>query len=174
MKQSDIAQLLDEPACEHNHKSKSGCARPKPGAAAGGCCFDGAQIALLPIADVAHIVHGSIACAGSAWDNRGSRSSGAKLYKLGLTTDLTEQDVIMGRGEKRLFHSIKQAIDEQNPEAVFVYNTCVPALIGDDIGPFARRYRSAGACLSCRSMRPVFMAPRTSAIASPARPWCVM
>nr|WP_319484544.1 nitrogenase iron-molybdenum cofactor biosynthesis protein NifE [uncultured Cohaesibacter sp.] len=134
MKQSDIAQLLDEPACEHNHKSKSGCARPKPGAAAGGCCFDGAQIALLPIADVAHIVHGSIACAGSAWDNRGSRSSGAKLYKLGLTTDLTEQDVIMGRGEKRLFHSIKQAIDEQNPEAVFVYNTCVPALIGDDIG----------------------------------------
>nr|WP_321982522.1 nitrogenase iron-molybdenum cofactor biosynthesis protein NifE [uncultured Cohaesibacter sp.] len=134
MKQSEIAQLLDEPACEHNHKSKSGCARPKPGAAAGGCCFDGAQIALLPIADVAHIVHGSIACAGSAWDNRGSRSSGAKLYKLGLTTDLTEQDVIMGRGEKRLFHSIKQAINEQNPEAVFVYNTCVPALIGDDIG----------------------------------------
>nr|WP_321463561.1 nitrogenase iron-molybdenum cofactor biosynthesis protein NifE [uncultured Cohaesibacter sp.] len=134
MKQSEIAQLLDEPACEHNHKSKSGCARPKPGAAAGGCCFDGAQIALLPIADVAHIVHGSIACAGSAWDNRGSRSSGAKLYKMGLTTDLTEQDVIMGRGEKRLFHSIKQAIDEQKPEAVFVYNTCVPALIGDDIG----------------------------------------
>nr|WP_321443220.1 nitrogenase iron-molybdenum cofactor biosynthesis protein NifE [uncultured Cohaesibacter sp.] len=133
MKQSEIAELLDEPACEHNHQSKSGCARPKPGAAAGGCCFDGAQIALLPIADVAHIVHGSIACAGSAWDNRGSKSSGEQLYKLGFTTDMTEQDVIMGRGEKRLFHSIKQAIDSHRPEAVFVYNTCVPALIGDDI-----------------------------------------
>ena len=133
MKQSDITELLDEPACEHNHKEKSGCARPKPGAASGGCCFDGAQIALLPIADVAHVVHGSIACAGSAWDNRGSKSSGAKLYKLGFTTDMTEQDVIMGRGEKRLFHSIKQAIDSHSPEAVFVYNTCVPALIGDDI-----------------------------------------
>ncbi|WP_114011038.1 nitrogenase iron-molybdenum cofactor biosynthesis protein NifE [Cohaesibacter intestini] len=133
MKQSEIAELLDEPACEHNHQSKSGCARPKPGAAAGGCCFDGAQIALLPIADVAHIVHGSIACAGSAWDNRGSKSSGEQLYKLGFTTDMTEQDVIMGRGEKRLFHSIKQAIDSHDPEAVFVYNTCVPALIGDDI-----------------------------------------
>ena len=133
MKQKDIAELLDEPACEHNQKSKSGCARPKPGAAAGGCCFDGAQIALLPIADVAHIVHGSIACAGSAWDNRGSKSSGAKLYKTGMTTDITEQDVIMGRSEKRLFHSIKQAIDSHTPEAVFVYNTCVPALIGDDI-----------------------------------------
>ncbi len=133
MKAKDIAALLDEPACSHNRKSKSGCARPIPGATAGGCAFDGAQIALLPIADVAHIVHGSIACAGSSWDNRGARSSGPALYKIGMTTDLTEQDVIMGRGEKRLFHSIKQAIDSYHPAAVFVYNTCVPALTGDDI-----------------------------------------
>ncbi len=133
MQQKDIAALLDEPACAHNKKAKSGCAKPKPGAAAGGCAFDGAQIALLPIADVAHIVHGPIACAGSSWDNRGTRSSGPTLYKLGMTTDLTEQDIIMGRGEKRLFHSIKQAIDAQHPAAVFVYNTCVPALIGDDV-----------------------------------------
>jgi nitrogenase molybdenum-cofactor synthesis protein NifE len=133
MKQKDIAALLDEPACNHNKKEKSGCARPKPGATAGGCAFDGAQIALLPIADVAHIVHGSIACAGSSWDNRGTRSSGRTLYKIGMTTDLTEQDVVMGRSEKRLFHSIKQAIDSYSPAAVFVYNTCIPALIGDDI-----------------------------------------
>ena len=133
MKAKDIAELLDEPACEHNTKSKSGCAKPKPGATAGGCAFDGAQIALLPIADVAHIVHGSIACAGSSWDNRGTRSSGSKLFKTGMTTDLTEQDVIMGRGEKRLFHSIKQAVEDYKPEAVFVYNTCVPALVGDDV-----------------------------------------
>ncbi len=133
MKANDIVELLDEPACVHNKKSKSGCARPTPGATAGGCAFDGAQIALLPIADVAHIVHGSIACAGSSWDNRGTRSSGPTLYRLGMTTDLTEQDIIMGRGEKRLFHSIKQAIDDYRPAAVFVYNTCVPALIGDDI-----------------------------------------
>lgn len=133
MQPKDIAALLDEPACSHNSKSKSGCAKPKPGATAGGCAFDGAQIALLPIADVAHIVHGPIACAGSSWDNRGTRSSGPTLYRIGMTTDLTEQDVIMGRGEKRLFHSIKQAIDSYSPEAVFVYNTCVPALIGDDV-----------------------------------------
>ncbi len=133
MKQSDIAALLDEPACDHNKKSKSGCAKPKPGASAGGCAFDGAQIALLPIADVAHIVHGPIACAGSSWDNRGTRSSGPTLYRIGMTTDLTEQDVIMGRSEKRLFHSIKQAVEDYSPAAVFVYNTCVPALIGDDV-----------------------------------------
>ena len=132
MQAKQVAELLNEPACSHNTKSKSGCAKPKPGATAGGCSFDGAQIALLPIADVAHIVHGPIACAGSSWDNRGTRSSGPTLYKIGMTTDLTEQDVIMGRSEKRLFHAIKQAIDSYSPAAVFVYNTCVPALVGDD------------------------------------------
>ena len=133
MNRKDIAALLDEPACAHNQKAKAGCSKPKPGATAGGCAFDGAQIALLPIADVAHIVHGSIACAGSSWDSRGTRSSGPTLFKIGMTTDLTEQDVIMGRGEKRLFHAIKQAIDSYRPAAVFVYNTCIPAMIGDDI-----------------------------------------
>ena len=120
MKTSDIQALLDEPACSHNHKEKSGCARPAPGATAGGCSFDGAQITLLPIADVAHIVHGPIGCAGSSWDNRGTRSSGVRLFRIGMTTDLSETDVVMGRGEKRLFHAIKQAIDTYSPAAVFV------------------------------------------------------
>ncbi|WP_320818647.1 nitrogenase iron-molybdenum cofactor biosynthesis protein NifE [Thalassolituus sp.] len=133
MKAKDIAELMDEPACTHNKKEKSGCAKPSPGATDGGCAFDGAQIALLPIADVAHVVHGPIACAGSSWDNRGTRSSGPALYRIGMTTDLTEQDIIMGRSEKRLFHAIKQALEDYNPPAVFVYNTCIPALIGDDV-----------------------------------------
>ena len=138
MQAAEIAALLNEPACVHNKKEKSGCAKTKPGATAGGCSFDGAQIALLPIADVAHIVHGPIACAGSSWDNRGTRSSGPTLYRIGMTTDLTEQDIIMGRGEKRLFHAIKQAIDDYAPQAVFLYSTCVLALIGDDLGAVAR------------------------------------
>jgi len=133
MKAKDIAELLNEPACAHNAKEKSGCSKSKPGATDGGCAFDGAQIALLPIADVAHIVHGPIACAGSSWDNRGTRSSGPTLYRIGMTTDLTEQDVIMGNAEKRLFHAIRQAVETYAPPAIFVYNTCVPALIGDDL-----------------------------------------
>ncbi|QSX34165.1 nitrogenase iron-molybdenum cofactor biosynthesis protein NifE [Shewanella avicenniae] len=133
MKPSEIRLLQDEPACEHNKGSKSGCARPKPGATAGGCCFDGAQISLLPIADVGHIVHGPIACAGNSWNNRGTRAVGSNLFRLGFTTDLNEQDVIMGRAEKRLLHAIKQLIEEHNPPAVFVYMTCVPALEGNDI-----------------------------------------
>lgn len=138
MKANEIQLLLDEPACSHNKKEKSGCARPKPGATAGGCSFDGAQIALLPIADVAHIVHGPIACAGSSWDNRGTRSSGPTLYRIGMTTDLSETDVVMGRGEKRLFHAVKQAVETYSPAAVFIYNTCVTALIGDDVEAVCR------------------------------------
>lgn len=134
MKSSDIALLINEPACANNtSKAKGGCTRPKPGATAGGCSFDGAQITLFPIADVAHIVHGPIACAGDSWDNRGALSSGRALYRTGMTTDLSEQDIVMGRSEKRLLHAIKQAIDTHSPAAVFVYATCVTAMIGDDL-----------------------------------------
>jgi nitrogenase molybdenum-iron cofactor biosynthesis protein NifE len=142
MKPDDIVALMNEPACAHNAKAKSGCAKPQPGATQGGCCFDGARNALLPMADVAHVVHGPIGCAGSSWDNRGTRSSGTDLYRMGMTTDLSDMDVIMGRGEKRLFQAIRQAVESHAPAAVFVYNTCVPALHGDDIDAVAKEATS--------------------------------
>lgn len=138
MKPDEVLALMNEPACAHNAKAKSGCARPQPGATQGGCCFDGARNALLPIADAAHIVHGPIGCAGSSWDNRGTRSSGADTFRIGMTTDLSDMDVIMGRGEKRLFQAIRQAIETYRPAAVFVYATCVPALQGDDIAQVSK------------------------------------
>ncbi|MDW6004010.1 nitrogenase iron-molybdenum cofactor biosynthesis protein NifE [Vibrio mangrovi] len=138
MKRSEIKLLQDEPACEHNRGEKSGCSRPQPGATAGGCCFDGAQISLLPIADVGHLVHGPIGCAGNSWNNRGTRATGTNLFRYGFTTDLNEQDVVMGRAEKRLLHAIKQLIEQHAPPAVFVYMTCVPALEGNDIESICR------------------------------------
>ena len=138
MKAEDIQALMNEPACAHNKKSKSGCAKPAPGATQGGCCFDGARNALLPVADVAHLVHGPIGCAGSSWDNRGTRSSGPDTFRIGMTTDLSDMDVIMGRGEKKLYQSIRQTVETHKPAAVFVYNTCVPALQGDDIFAVAK------------------------------------
>ncbi len=133
MRTQEIDALLDEPSCPHNQGQKAGCARATPGAAAGGCAFDGAQITLLPIADAAHIIHGPISCAGSSWDNRGTRSTGPTMWRVGMTTDLSETDLVMGGSEERLRHAIKQAIDDYAPAAVFVYNTCVPALTGDDL-----------------------------------------
>src|SRR3990167_5215335 len=106
--QVKIKEVFDEPACPPNQakpedERKKGCSKQlKPGAAAGGCAFDGAKIALQPIVDVAHLVHGPIACEGSSWDNRHALSSGPSTYRTGFTTDINEFDVIYG-GEKRLY-----------------------------------------------------------------------
>lgn len=133
-----ISELLNETACEHNHskdgpgKNKACKQQAQPGAAQGGCAFDGAMIALVPIADAAHLVHGPIACAGNSWGGRGSLSSGPQLYKWGFTTDLSENDVIFG-GEKRLYKAIAELQSRYQPAAIFVYSTCVTALIGDDL-----------------------------------------
>ncbi|MBD2459890.1 nitrogenase iron-molybdenum cofactor biosynthesis protein NifE [Oscillatoria sp. FACHB-1407] len=136
--QGKINELLSESACEHNHKkdskgkNKSCTQQAQPGAAQGGCAFDGAMIAMVPITDVAHLVHGPIACAGNSWGSRGSQSSGSTLYKMGFTTDLSENDIIFG-GEKRLYKAILEVHQRYQPAAVFVYSTCVTALIGDDL-----------------------------------------
>ena len=137
--QAKVAELFNEPGCDTNTakdaaQRKNGCSKPlTPGAAAGGCAFDGAKIALQPITDVVHLVHGPLACEGNGWDNRHSASSGPDLYRRGFTTDMSELDIIMGRGETRLYRAIKEAIATYHPPAVFVYTTCVPALIGDDV-----------------------------------------
>ncbi|BBD60688.1 nitrogenase MoFe cofactor biosynthesis protein NifE [Nostoc sp. HK-01] len=136
--QKKVNELLNESGCEHNQqkkgekKNKSCTQQAQPGAAQGGCAFDGAMIALVPITDAAHLVHGPIACAGNSWGSRGSLSSGPQLYKMGFTTDMTENDVIFG-GEKKLYKAILEIHQRYNPTAVFVYATCVTALIGDDI-----------------------------------------
>jgi nitrogenase molybdenum-cofactor synthesis protein NifE len=133
-----IQDVFNEPGCGKNEKKsekdrKKGCTKQlQPGGAAGGCAFDGAKIALQPITDVAHLVHGPIACEGNSWDNRHAASSGPSTYRTGFTTDINETDVVFG-GEKRLFKSIREIIEKYNPPAVFVYQTCVPAMIGDDI-----------------------------------------
>ncbi|OGW59623.1 MAG: nitrogenase iron-molybdenum cofactor biosynthesis protein NifE [Nitrospirae bacterium RBG_16_64_22] len=135
---SNVAEAFNEPGCEHNRAKsekdrKKGCSRTaKPGAAAGGCAFDGAKIALQPITDVAHLVHGPIACEGNSWDNRGSFSSGPLLYRTSFTTDLGENDIVMG-GEKRLARAIHEIVEKYDPPAVFIYQTCVSALTGDDV-----------------------------------------
>lgn len=131
---NNVLEAYQESACDHNqfNNEHKGCANPKPGQSAGGCSFDGAQITLLPIADAAHLVHGPIACGGNSWERRGSLSSGSSLYQYGLTTDLSEQDIIFG-GEKKLTEAIEQVVKRFHPPAVFVYSTCVTALIGVDL-----------------------------------------
>ena len=137
--QARVQALFQEPACDKNQAKdatarKKGCSKPlTPGAAAGGCAFDGAKIVLQPVTDVAHLIHGPLACEGNSWDNRGAASSGPGLWRMSFTTDLTELDVVMGQGEKKLFKAIREIVEAHAPPAVFVYSTCVTALIGDDL-----------------------------------------
>ncbi|WP_458789489.1 bifunctional nitrogenase iron-molybdenum cofactor biosynthesis protein NifEN [Adonisia turfae] len=138
MTSGKINELLTQPGCEHNHKKdgkgqKKACQQQaQPGAAQGGCAFDGASIALVPITDVAHLVHGPIACSGNSWGSRGSLSSGPRIYQMGFTTDLSENDIIFG-GENKLYKAIHDVKERYSPAAIFVYLTCVTALIGDDL-----------------------------------------
>lgn len=135
-----VQSVFNEPGCDINlakteTERKKGCAikfKQKPGATAGGCAFDGAKIALQPITDVAHLVHGPIACEGNSWDNRNCPSSGPQTFRTGFTTDIGEFDIIYG-AEKRLYKAIREIIEKYDPPAVFVYQTCVTAMIGDDI-----------------------------------------
>jgi len=132
-----LKTLVNEPGCDHNQKKtdkqkQSACKKPTPGATAGGCAFDGAQIVLLPVADAAHLIHGPITCCGHSYNNRGTRSKMGDLHTYGFTTDMSEMDIIFG-SEKKLKDSIVYIAENFKPKAVFVYNTCVTAMIGEDI-----------------------------------------
>ena len=131
-----IKELLNESACSHNKNKKKGegCDMPKPGMAAGGCAFDGAQISLFPYADAVHLVHGPQTCLGASWETRETLSSykGRNHTVMGFTTGITTNDVIFG-GDKRLAASIDYVVENYKPEAIFVYSTCVTAMVGDDI-----------------------------------------
>jgi TRAP transporter 4TM/12TM fusion protein len=172
-----IAEVFDEPGCDINQgKIREGAQEglhqaADPGAAAGGCAFDGAKIALQPIVDVAHLVHGPIACEGNGWDNRHSASSGPQTYRTGYTTDINEFDVIYG-GEKRLFKAIREVIDKTDPPAVFVYQTCVTAMIGDDIEAVCKRASEKFGKPVIPIDAPGFAGPRTWATSwAPRRCW---
>ncbi len=86
-------------------------------------------MALVPIADAAHLVHGPSGCVGSFL--AGSNNT-AMLNNIRFTTDMEESDIIFG-GAKKLYKAILEVYRRYNPAAIFVYSTCVSAMIGDDI-----------------------------------------
>ncbi|MBF2066165.1 MAG: nitrogenase iron-molybdenum cofactor biosynthesis protein NifE [Calothrix sp. C42_A2020_038] len=92
------------------------------------CAFDGAMTALVPIADAAHLIHGPIGCVGNFFG--GSNN-------IRFTTDMEESDIIFG-GVKKLYKAILEVHRRYNPSAIFVYSTCVSAMIGDDISGATR------------------------------------
>ncbi len=122
-------EFLSSKSCSHNDSGEKACMKPRGGES---CAFDGSYIVLNPIRDTAHLVHGSIVCAGHSYESRGSLSSGSRMYRNGFTTDLTEMDIIYG-GEKKLYESAVYIAENYKPSAIFVYSTCVPGVTGEDI-----------------------------------------
>jgi len=135
-----IQELLSESDCSHNKEKKSSCDKPKPGATSGGCAFEGSQIALFPYADVVHLVHSPATCIGASWETRATLTSheGDNNTVSGYTTDVNNNDVIFG-GDKKLEESIDYIVENKNPKAIFVYETCVTAMIGDDMDNVCNR-----------------------------------
>ncbi|MBN2781795.1 MAG: nitrogenase iron-molybdenum cofactor biosynthesis protein NifE [Campylobacterales bacterium] len=135
-----IRELLNESACSHNDKKKASCDKPKPGATSGGCAFEGAQIALFPYADAVHLVHAPATCQGASWETRATPTSyeGDNNTVTGYYTDVTTNDIIFG-GDKKLEESIEYIVEHKKPKAVFVYETCVTAMIGDNIDNVCKR-----------------------------------
>ncbi len=122
-------EMLNTSSCKHNDSGEKSCAKPRGGES---CAFDGSYVVLNPIRDAAHLVHGSIACCGHNYESRGSLSSGSRMYRYGFTTEITELDIIYG-AEEKLLASIEYVARTHRPAAVFVYQTCVPALTGEDV-----------------------------------------
>ncbi len=128
-------EFFDEPSCEHNGvaKEKKTCKTAAPGSSTGGCALDGAYIVLSPIKDALNIVHAPINCLGNSYNQRTSKAVNEKdYYMYGFTTAINENDLIFG-SEDKLRRGIIYVHNRFKPKGIFVYNTCVPALTGEDI-----------------------------------------
>lgn len=117
---------------ECNKKSTAGSVSQRA------CVFCGSRVVLYPITDALHVIHGPVGCAAYTWDIRGSLSSDREIYRMSFTTDLHENEVVFG-GEKKLYQSLIELIDQYQPKAAFVYSTCIVGVIGDDVEAVCRR-----------------------------------
>ena len=98
-----------------------------------GCTYAGCRgVVGGPVKDVIQLTHGPIGCSFYSWGYRPHLADSDFHVRYAFTTDMEESNIVFG-GEDRLLQSIIEAAEEF-PEArgVFVYNTCAPALIGDD------------------------------------------
>jgi nitrogenase molybdenum-iron protein alpha/beta subunit len=98
----------------------------------GGCALRGAKLALQPITNAVHVVHGSASCLGHVWASRPTASSGSHLHRYSVTTALGEVELIMG-GSERLQGLLDRVAAELVPAAIFVYQSCLTAMFGADL-----------------------------------------
>ncbi|MFQ3632908.1 nitrogenase component I subunit alpha [Roseiflexus sp.] len=98
-----------------------------------GCTYAGCRgVVGGPVKDAIQLTHGPIGCAFFSWGYRPHLADSDFHIKYTFVTDMNETNIVFG-GEKKLLQSIIEANAEfPDAKAVFVYNTCSTALIGDD------------------------------------------
>lgn len=103
-----------------------------------GCQLNLSLAILNTIRDSVIVVHAPLGCGGSSVGAAGLNKNFQKLRDssakglIWVNTNLDESDVIKG-GEEKLKEAVLFADREFRPSAIIVVNSCVPALIGDDI-----------------------------------------
>ncbi|GHU23027.1 oxidoreductase nitrogenase component 1 [Spirochaetia bacterium] len=103
-----------------------------------GCQFTLSLAILNTLRNAVVIMHGPIGCGICSTGNIGTNKSFKQIRDpsaeglIWLSTNLDESDVING-GEKKLQEAVIFADREFRPDTIIVCNSCVPALIGDDI-----------------------------------------
>ncbi|WP_148137424.1 nitrogenase component 1 [Candidatus Formimonas warabiya] len=126
---------------ELSRAAKKGClfqAKRTFAQAQQGCQLTLSLAILMTMRDVVLIVHGPVGCGGSLVGQTGVTKNFQKLRDEQATglrwmnTNLDETDVIKG-GEEKLRSAVLHAEKEFRPAAIFVLNSCVPSLIGDDV-----------------------------------------
>jgi nitrogenase molybdenum-iron protein alpha chain len=121
-------------------ESKKGClyGSSRTFAQSQGCQLTLSLAILNTIRDSVIVLHSPVGCGASLIAVAGVSKNFQKLRDtkaLGLrwiNTNLDENDVING-GEEKLRSAVLHADREFRPSAIIVMNSCVPALIGDDI-----------------------------------------
>ncbi|MDR3294910.1 MAG: nitrogenase, partial [Clostridiales Family XIII bacterium] len=126
--------------CDLGAQKKEGCLNGynRTFAQTQGCQLNLSLAILNTIRDSVVIVHAPIGCAGSLVAIAGQNKNFQKLRDsaakglIWVNSNLNETDVING-GEQKLREAVLYAEQEFRPSAIIVVNSCVPALIGDDI-----------------------------------------
>ncbi|MCS6882696.1 MAG: nitrogenase component I subunit alpha [Oscillochloridaceae bacterium] len=98
-----------------------------------GCTYAGCRgVVGGPVKDAIQLTHGPIGCAFFSWGYRPHLADSDFHIKYTFVSDMNETNIVFG-GEKKLLQCIIEASREfPDAKAVFVYNTCSTALIGDD------------------------------------------
>lgn len=126
--------------CDLVKESKKGCLNGarRVFAQSQGCQLNLSMSILNSIRDAVIIVHGPIGCGGSSGSTAGINKNFQKLRDAGtkgsrwINTNLGDNEVING-GEENLREAVLYAEREFRPSAIIIVNSCVPAIIGDDI-----------------------------------------